>query len=256
MVPNEKVADSVRAVDRALEILMAFTSSDYELSAADLLKRVKLSRPTLYRLLNTLEQSGFVVSTGEPQKFRLGPSVGHLAHVWTSSLDVGVIAQPMMHRLRNATGETVALFLRQGVLRICVAELPSAHPLSFKRGVGYQEKIVLGASGRVILAFANEISKPVENYAVHSKLDPKSLTTELTKIRKQGYATSRDELIEGAVAVAAPFFNSAGQVTGSIAIFGPSVRLKDKKVSESGKLLISEARLLSAALGDKNDILE
>ena len=105
-------------------------------------------------------------------------------------------------------------------------------------------------------ALYTRISKPVENYAVHSKLDPKSLTTELTKIRKQGYATSRDELIEGAVAVAAPFFNSAGQVTGSIAIFGPSVRLKDKKVSESGKLLISEARLLSAALGDKNDILE
>lgn len=249
------MADSVRAVDRALEILMAFTSNDYELSVADLLKRVELSRPTLYRLLNTLEQSGFVVSVGEPQKFRLGPSIGHLAHVWTSSLDIGVVAQPMMHRLRNATGETVALFLRQGALRICVAELPSAHPLSFKRGVGYQEQIVLGASGRVILAFANETSNALEAYSVNTKLDLELLTSELTKIRKQGYATSRDELIEGAVAVAAPFFNSAGQVAGSIAIFGPSVRLKDEQVSESGHLLVAEARLLSAALGAKNDFL-
>jgi DNA-binding IclR family transcriptional regulator len=199
---------------------MAFTSNDYELSVADLLKRVELSRPTLYRLLNTLEQSGFVVSVGEPQKFRLGPSIGHLAHVWTSSLDIGVVAQPMMHRLRNATGETVALFLRQGALRICVAELPSAHPLSFKRGVGYQEQIVLGASGRVILAFANETNNALGEYSVNTTL-----------------------------------FNSAEQVAGSIAIFGPSVRLKDEQVSESGNLLVAEARLLSAALGAKLDIL-
>ena len=49
MAQTEKMSDSVRAVDRALEILMAFTATDYELSVGELLKRVDLSRPTLYR---------------------------------------------------------------------------------------------------------------------------------------------------------------------------------------------------------------
>lgn len=154
MAQTEKMSDSVRAVDRALEILMAFTATDYELSVGELLKRVDLSRPTLYRLLHTLEQSGFVISGGEPQKFRLGPSVAHLAHVWTSSLDISELAQPVMRRIWEQTGETVALFVPQGAYRLCIAELPSAQPLSFKRGAGYQERILLGASGRAILAYA------------------------------------------------------------------------------------------------------
>ena len=45
----EKNQDSVRAVDRALDILLAFRPGDEALTVAELLKRVDLSRPTLYR---------------------------------------------------------------------------------------------------------------------------------------------------------------------------------------------------------------
>src|SRR5579864_3591749 len=69
---EKKSHESVRAVERALEILLAFRPGDEELSVAELLTRVDLSRPTLYRLLNTLEQQGFLFSFGEPQRFRLG----------------------------------------------------------------------------------------------------------------------------------------------------------------------------------------
>ena len=82
-------SDNVRAVGRALEILLAFTEEDPELSAGELLKRVDLSRPTLYRLIYTLQENGFLLSVGEPQRFRLGPAVARLAHVWKSTLDLG-----------------------------------------------------------------------------------------------------------------------------------------------------------------------
>lgn len=251
LAQTEKMSDSVRAVDRALDILMAFTATDYELSAAELLKRVDLSRPTLYRLLHTLEQSGFVMSVGEPQKFRLGPAVAHLAHVWTSSLDIGVLAQPMMRRLWEKTGETVALFVPQGALRLCVAELPSPQPLSFKRGVGYQERIVLGASGRVILAHAATDLDTLQRYADGTRIDLARYPADLAQIRKRGYATSKDELIQGAVAVAAPFFSGTGQVAGSIAVFGPSARLHAAQVEHFGALLVQEAAELSKALGKR-----
>ena len=107
MSSSEKT-DNVRAVTRALEILLAFTPSDIELSPAELLQRVDLSRPTLYRLLYTLQESGFLVSVGEPQRFRLGPSVARLAHVWTASLDISALAEPVLRRIWNQTHETVA----------------------------------------------------------------------------------------------------------------------------------------------------
>jgi len=66
---EEKGTDGVRAVDRALAVLLAFTANDDELWAIEIARRVGLSRPTLYRLLYTLERQGFIVSVGEPQRF-------------------------------------------------------------------------------------------------------------------------------------------------------------------------------------------
>ncbi len=229
---------------------MAFTADDHQLTAGELTKRVGLSRPTLYRLLHTLEKSGFIVASGDPQRFELGPSVAHLAHVWSSSLDIASIAQPMLRRLWDATGETVALLVHQGNSRICVAELASGQPLSFKRGVGYREDVTLGASGRVILA---HVHSP-EAYIGRADTRPVDMTSyldRLKKIREQGYEISRDELIQGAVAVAVPFFKGDGKVAGSLAVFGPGVRVDNDRVSVFADMLKVEAEALSNALGHR-----
>src|SRR5574343_1257403 len=110
MEKEKNGAENVRAVERALDILSAFGPGDGELTVVDLLKRVDLSRATLYRLLFTLEQSGFVFAEGDPQRFRLGPAVGRLAWAWSASLDIAQVARPFMQQLWEQTRETVAVF--------------------------------------------------------------------------------------------------------------------------------------------------
>lgn len=246
---EKKAHENVRAVERALEILLAFRPGDAELTVAQLLTRVDLSRPTLYRLLSTLEQSGFLSSAGEPQRFSLGSAIAQLAHVWMTSHSVAQIAQPMLQRLWEETGETVALFVPQGLYRVCVAEMESPQPLSFRRGVGYREKLMLGASGRSILAHMHIAAEELHRYASHTQQDVSPLIADLETIRKQGYATSHHELIEGAVAVATPFFNGANQVAGALSIFGPSVRVTQERVELFTELLKRETAHLSRALG-------
>jgi DNA-binding IclR family transcriptional regulator len=248
VVTKEK-NDNVRAVGRALEILLAFTGQDFELSAAELLKRVDLSRPTLYRLLYTLEEHRFLVSVGDPQRFRMGPSVARLAHVWTSSLDIAAVAEPVLRRIWQATHETVALFLPQRELRLCIAELPSPQPLNFKRGVGYTERIVRGASGRAILAYMGATVEELRAYAQGTGVNLKELEAELAQTRKRGWASSHDELIPGAVAIAVPFFDRNADVAGSMGVFGPTVRLDNARLKQITKLLLEEAKSLSAMLG-------
>jgi IclR family acetate operon transcriptional repressor len=246
---GEKAQVSVRAVERALDILLAFEPQDDALTVAELLGRVDLSRPTLYRLLRTLQGKQFLISSGDPQRFRLGPAVAQLAHVWTAALDLGAVAEPMMRKVWNDTGETVALFVPEGELRLCVAEMPSSQALSFKRGVGYRERLVVGASGKAMLAHMPDLARRLESYAVGSQIDLKKYARELALIKERGYAISKNELIQGAVAVSAPFFNGAGRVAGSLSVFGPSVRLSDTQIAKFGKLLMREARELSQVLG-------
>ena len=248
---KEKSGDggNVRAVERALDILLAFSAQDSELTASEILKRVDLSRPTLYRLLYTLEQSGFVTSSGEPQRFRLGPSVARLAWAWTASLDIARVAQPVLERVWEITGETVALFVPRGNMRMCVAELQSPQPLSFRRGVGYSERAARGASGRALLAWSEPSPEQLAALCEGLDMDPVRLRKELAQVRKQGFATSRDELIKGAVAVAVPFFERSGRVAGSMGIFGPDVRMDKARIDELAQLLLREAGQLSGLLG-------
>ncbi|WP_260986395.1 IclR family transcriptional regulator [Bordetella genomosp. 13] len=244
----DKGSDSVRAVSRALDIMLAFSRLDAELTASELLQRVGLSRPTLYRLLYTLEAKGFISSSGDPQRFRLGPAVARLSHVWTETLDVSAIAEPIMRELWNETQETVAVFVERSDMRLCLAEMPSPQPLNFKRGVGYQERIAVGATGRAILAFKPDAEANLDAYLRGSGLDRAQFLQGLEETRRNGYAVSRNELISGAVAVAAPFFSGKG-VAGSIGVFGPAARLDDAAVKRLGPRVILGAQALSRALG-------
>jgi IclR family transcriptional regulator, acetate operon repressor len=239
----ERAQDSVRAVDRALDILLVFKPQDDALTVAELLRRVDLSRPTLYRLLRTLQRKQFLVASGDPQRFRLGPAVAQLAHVWNAGLDLGAVAEPMLRRLWEATGETVALFVPDGAVRTCIAELPSSHALNFRRGVGYRESLARGASGKAILANLSEAE------VAGARLDLKKHARELALIKERGFAISKEELMQGAVAVSAPFFNGGGQVAGSLSVYGPSARLSDAQIAKFGKLLVREAREISQVLG-------
>jgi DNA-binding IclR family transcriptional regulator len=197
---------------------------------------------------------------GEPQRFYLGPAVLKLAKSGPESPNLASLARPVLARLHETTGETVALFVPIGNLRQCVVELPSSNPLSFKRGVGYKDRIIYGASGRAILAQLlgpllttsprNEaaLKAELQSYAAGSSADISAYPEELCRIRQRGYAVSRNELIHGAVAVASPIFDKLQQVAGSIAVFGPSVRLPADQVKRYGALLVEAGREISAAL--------
>ncbi len=249
MAEAEKSNESVRAVSRALEILSAFSPVDIELSPAELLKRVDLSRPTMYRLLHTLEVNGYLVSAGEPQKFRLGPKVARLAHVWTASHDPTTAAMPTMRRVWELTKETVGLFIRDGNARICVAEIPSPQPLSFRRGIGFQDKLTSGASGKAIVAFSDLDARQLRRLIQEASVDAAAYLEELERVRRRGYAVSQDEQIRGATSVGVPFFDASGEVVGSLAVYGPSVRINTKLIASYADLLVSEASYISRALG-------
>src|SRR5579871_3182997 len=110
---TESGAGGVRAVDRAIAILQCFTPDQPALSVIEIQKRVGLSRPTLYRLLQTLAQRDLIQAEGDPQRFRLSHGVMKLSHVWLKGLDVVALARSTVENLRDLTGETAALFRLQ-----------------------------------------------------------------------------------------------------------------------------------------------
>ena len=241
---------SVRAVDRAIDILQCFTPDKPIMSVLDIQERIpSLSRPTLYRLLQTLAARGLVRSSGDPQRFSLDYGVGQLANNWMASIDPIGAGQPIVQHLREQTNETAALFILRRDQRLCVLEMAAPHFLKISRGVGETEHISRGASGKAILAFmSSEDIEPILR-AIPRGIDRKQLLQSLDGIRAEGFAVSRAEVFAGAIAIAAPYFDHSRKVVGSIGVFGPQARLDQTWEKNAIRSVIRAASELSSALG-------
>ncbi|MDF2115272.1 IclR family transcriptional regulator [Roseiarcaceae bacterium H3SJ34-1] len=248
-IKRKEGASSIRAVDRALEILKLFQDGKASKSIMELQSASGLSRPTLYRLLDTLAAHRFIRMTGLPQRFSLDYAVGQLAQSWLAGLDLTTVARPILERLHERTEETVSLAMLQGSEAIYAVELVSPQILSMSRGVGPIGPLVQSASGKSILAHLSEDVIQAEIKASSQHVDGVALRKALAKIRKDGFCIARGEVIKGVVAVAAPYFKSGGAVAGAIVIFGPEVRMTSDRTKTVSRAVVAAAAEISSAMG-------
>jgi IclR family transcriptional regulator, acetate operon repressor len=219
------------------------------MSVLDIQKKVRLSRPTLYRLLETLASHGFVRAHGTPQRFSLDYALGQLAQNWQAGLDPIAAGQPIIERLHEETKETVALMVLRGHQHVCVLELPSPHVLSMSRGIGPTTHLATGSSGKAILAFMTEKDIETVLRTAPKDVDRDVVLADLAATRRDKVRVSRGEIIGGAVGIAAPYFDNANRVIGSIIVFGPDVRFDEERIAKVKRRVVEAAAELSSALG-------
>lgn len=240
---------SVRAVERAIDVLTSFDAGHTTLEIGDLQRATGLSRPTLYRLLQALESKGFIHSHGTPLRFELGPAVHRLAHAWDRSFPVVSVSRPILEDLWDKTGETVALMLAASPLeRTCTVELRSPHPISYSRGTGYTDPMHRGASGKAILAFLPEAEQALALARVEPARTREELAAELQAIRKAGYAVTFAELVDGVCAIGAPVLDAEGRAHASICVFGPQQRMQGRHLKACVRDAVAAAKLVSKRL--------
>lgn len=248
--PTNSGTKSIRAVERAIDVLKCFGPKTPILSVTDIQHRLGLSRPTIYRLLHTLEGKGMVRSWGDPQRFELDAGVVELAGSWLGKSDITQAAQPFLSELWTETDETVALFVRTSPKRkICVNELRSRQPLTFTRGAGFTESTTVGSSGKIMIAFMTPDEAELALSEINNPRARAALDAELNDIRRDGYSMSTGEILTGAIAIAAPVFNNDGDVAGSVCLFGPEARLDGASRERCVKQLLKTAQKISIAVG-------
>jgi DNA-binding IclR family transcriptional regulator len=246
-------AGSVRAVERAIDILEAFSSDRPSMSVLEIQKLVALSRPTVYRLLETLAARGLIRVHGTPQRFSLDYGLQKLAQNWLSGLDPVAAARPILARLHTETKETIGLVIAREQQSLGVLEFPSPHVLSVSRGLGPMGHVARGATGKAILAFMDDKAAEAALKTLPKGTDKTALLDDLAKVRRDGFRISRGEILDGAVAIAAPYFDHTRHVVGSIGVFAPEIRATAEWVARTTTQLKAAAADLSAALGCPRD---
>ncbi|EJY56154.1 transcriptional regulator, IclR family [Alicyclobacillus hesperidum URH17-3-68] len=243
---------TVRAVERALDILLCFTKSTHELSLSEIARDVGLHKSTAHRLLLSLQQKGFVRRHPGSDKYMLGWSAlclsanAPLFDSWTS------VALPTMEELRDRTGETVSLYVRSGIERIRVQAVESREPIRNVATVGERYPLYIGASGKVLLAWSDVdlLDEILRRERLPSGFSVNELQLQLQQVRADGYAVSIQERDAGAAAMAAPVFGPDGDCIAALAVSGPVSRLTEAKMENLVSHLLGAAQTLSKAIAN------
>jgi IclR family KDG regulon transcriptional repressor len=233
---------TVRAAERALDILLCFTSAT-ELSLTEISKRTTLNKSTVHRLLTSIESKGFLIRDPETEKYRLGFRVWELSAHLTRSDDPAIILLPELQRLCDGVGETISLYVRDGKERIRVQAVESTQTIRRIAPIGVRLPLAVGASSKVLVAYAEP---EVQETIIYDPSWPESVDREryikqLNEIREIGYATSIEERELGTSAVSAPIFGRSGKLVAALAISGPASRLTLEKMKENTPFLIESA---------------
>jgi DNA-binding IclR family transcriptional regulator len=249
------LSQPVRAVDRALDILLCFTREDPTRSLTQIAESIHMSKTTVHRLLATLENKRFITRDNATGLYRLGFRFIEMASIVLQDVELHRWAQPYLQRLASEYGETVDLSILDGSHVIYLEVIESPQRVKLAAAVGQRLPAYFTASGKALLAYLPEeqVKKIIsENLAEAAKENPASLEgmiAELRSAEERGYAISEQEYEDQINAVAAPIFDKDKNPIASIAIVGPSFRLSRDRLPELGEKLRKMTQEISSEVG-------
>ncbi|HTX74000.1 MAG TPA: IclR family transcriptional regulator [Rectinemataceae bacterium] len=237
---------SVRAVERALDILDCFAPGQLELSLTELSTRIGLAMSTTSRLVATLEKRSFLTRNRDTQRYALGPRIAQIGALGLSNIDLRAIALPFMKDLNHIYDEGVSLYAVQGDERICIERIESSRPLRRVINVGDRHLLTRGAAGRVLLAYLSQ-----EKREELLRRDPFTTEDALAELRSRGFTVSLGEREEGVTSIAAPVMDARREVVAALAMSGPSVRFEGPGFDDKIARVKRCADQISEALGSR-----
>ncbi len=227
-VSNVGVVDKVAAVLRALQ-------AEGPIGLAELQAATGLPRATAHRLAIALERHG-LVRRDPDGRFALGLGLVPLGRAAADGFPLADIARPELAALRDETGESVQLFVREGDGRRCVVSLQSPHGLRWIVPEGAVLPLHVGSAGRLL---ARHQGGWVESGRQGGWVDSG---------HQGGWVESIEEREAGVASVSAAVVDRSGDVIAAVSVSGPVERLSRQPGRRFGSSVVAAADRLSAAL--------
>ncbi len=243
-------AHGTAAIDRGADLLLRVLESEEPVALTDLALAAGLPKSTASRLVSALERRGLIEQDGERGRLRPGPAILRVAERGMLERNIVEVSRQALDALAGASGETVNLAVPgpDGVVHI--AQVDSRHFLGagqwLGRSVGYEHS----ANGKVFAAFGR--APAGADSAAGVAVAGGATAGVLQAVRRDGVATSVDELETGLSAMAAPVWGARGEVIAALSISGPTLRMTPSRIEELRPILTSEARTLSRRLGHRD----
>jgi IclR family acetate operon transcriptional repressor len=235
---------------RTLAILETLSAvGDAGLTASEIARSLELPANSTLRILEVLEDRGYVERGGEDRRFRLTGRLLDLARPRLGDRSLAALAFDALCGLRDATGETAQLCVRAQNRCVIIEQAASRQPVKVLGEVGFRVPLYSCAPGKAMLAalppaelaaFFKQVK--LKRFTPTTLATRETLTAALAESRKRGYAVDRAEGLPGIHCVGAAILDRRGHPVGGLTVIGPAFRVKETHFRELGRRCIAAAR--------------
>jgi IclR family transcriptional regulator, KDG regulon repressor len=251
---------AIQTVSNALSLLQAFHDEE-ELGVTELSRRLGLHKNNVFRLLATLEQSGYVEQAPASDRYRLSFACLELGHAFVRGRSLLREAQPLLEELSNAVHETAHLGVLNEYEVVHLAGWQPEELLSAGLRIGRRMPAHCTALGKILIgcgcetvrgAYERQIAGPgaLGARTPATIVDDLKLHEHLREVASQNFALDLEECAAGVCCAAAPIYDGTARLVAAVSVSGPAVRLGQEELLRSVvPKVIACAERLSARLG-------
>ncbi|MCL6627646.1 IclR family transcriptional regulator [Alicyclobacillus shizuokensis] len=252
---RELQLNPIRVLDRAVDVLLAFTVERPQMTIDEVMEATKLPKATAYRILYTLERRGLIRYNPATARYSLGLGLLEFAGVLSATFDVSREAEDVLVELQARVAQTVLMVVREGDEMVYVFRRENAQGLKYSSLFGQRRRIPFGVVGQVMLAYLPEadreriLRQPLPAWTEKTMTDVGAIRQRIQQIRQDGWFVDVDETTMGVSGVAAPVFDANSQLAAVVGIIGPAVQFRGPVLEDAKQQLLNATREISRRLG-------
>ncbi len=248
---------AVKSIDRAFQILNGFSFERTSLTLGEFNDLVGLSKPTLFRILQTLVKNRIVSYDSGSGKYSLAVRLFELGEIAISSMSLRQAASPALDDLEKKGGYPALVGILTDGEMVYIDGRRGRYPVAlFGTHHGKRQAPHVGAVGKALMAYLPDadieellMKYPLKRTAARSITDPTIFKGHLRETRRKGYAYEEGELVEGVIGIAAPIRNYLGKVIAAVGTVFPAFQADSQKKRRMTELVTEAATKISEAMG-------
>ena len=235
----------MKSLAKSIAVLECFSTDKPELGVTEIAGMLGFQKTTVFNILSTFAEFGYIVQDQKTSKYRLGLKLLHYSYIINKNLGLRDIFKPYIEKIAMACGE------------MCYVAIPDHGEVLYIDSMGPKgstpDRLINGERaplyctglGKAMLAFMPEedvttvLKKEKKRYTQYTITQTEKLKEELVRIREKGYAIDNMEHEFGICCVALPIIGANGLIVAAVSVSGPSLRFT-QEITERHQKVISE----------------
>jgi DNA-binding IclR family transcriptional regulator len=249
------MSDQIQLIERVFDILEYLSLNSEPKGPTQIAQEVGLNKSTVYRLLTSLQQRGYVEKSETGGTYQIGVKLVEVASNHINNLELQTEARPILNEMQTELGLVVHLGILDGPEVVYVEKMDISPDIRGYTQIGMRVPAQCSSLGKCILAqMSGEQLDYImsacnfESYTANTITNLPDFKAHLRQVRQQGWAMDNEEYIVGHRCVGAPIYDYRGEIIAAISASGPTSLFPDEQIEQVAKRVQTAAETVSRRL--------